>query len=145
MFALGRLSSSRLWPLANVAVLLPVLATWIVHVQLLPSVVAPVTSFVFVAVRSGAVTTTLSLKLLFASFDSVMLPFGSTVALPLLLGLAKVPIAEGVAVKVMSKLPPAASVIVPLLAVTLRSLLPIEPARLPVPPTPLWFVKLTDP
>src|SRR5258706_260066 len=106
MFVFGSVSASRAWPVAKLAAALPPFDTTIDQVQLLPSVVAPLTLFVFVAVRSGAVTVTLSLNVLFASFDSVTLPFGSTLALPPLRGLAKVPMAEGVAVKVRVMLPP---------------------------------------
>src|SRR5436305_1522509 len=122
MLLFGSVSASRAWPVAKLAAALPPLDTTTVHVQLLPSVVAPLTLFVLVAVRSGAVTVTLSLKLLFASFDSVTLPFGSTLALPPLLGLAKVPMALGVAVKVRVMLPPAGMTTLPPLAESLRSL-----------------------
>lgn len=87
-------------PVANVAPALPLLASVTVQVQLLPSVVAPATLFAIVAVRSGAVTVTVSLNELFASFDSLTTPAGSTDADPPLRGFANVPVADGVAVNV---------------------------------------------
>src|SRR5258706_79087 len=106
-----------------------------VQVQLLPSVVEPLTLSVLVAVRSGAVTVTESVKLLLLSLLSIALLFGSTMALAALRGLAKVPTALGVAVKTRSKLPPAAITTLPPLAVAVRSLLAITALMLAVPVT----------
>src|ERR1051325_9096795 len=106
MLALGRLSDTNVWPRENVASALPLLATWMVHVQLLPSVVVPLTLSLLIAVRSGAVTVTVSVKELLLSLPSLTLLLGATVALPPLRGLANVPTALGVAVKTRSKLPP---------------------------------------
>src|SRR5437899_1508046 len=114
MLALGRLSSTSVCALAKLAAALPALATWMVHVQLLPRVVEPLTLSLLVAVRSGAVTMTVSLKLLLLSLLSRTLLFGSTEALPGLRGLLNVPRALGVAVKTRSKLPPAARATGPL-------------------------------
>src|SRR5436309_2874579 len=123
MLLLGRWSSTRDWPLLKVAEALPVLATWMVQVQLLPSVVAPLTLSVLVAVRSGAVTVTVSVKVLLLSLLSVTTVPGSTAALPPLRGLAKVPMALGVAVNTRSKLPPTPITTLPPLAVAVRLLL----------------------
>src|ERR1051325_4090594 len=105
-----------------------------VHVQLLPRDVAPPTLSVLVAVRSGAVTTTVSLKVLLASLLSLTLLLGSTEALPPLRGLAKVPAVLGVAVKTRSKLPPTAMLTLPPLAVAVRLLLAMAAPMLPVTP-----------
>src|SRR5437660_1089360 len=103
MLLLGRLSSTSVWPVVKVAAALPLLATWMVHVQLLPRVVAPLTLSVLVAMRSGAVTVTASAKVLLLSLLSIMTLLGSTAALPPLRGLANVPAALGVAVNTRSK------------------------------------------
>ena len=50
---LGRLSSTIVWPTPKTALLVPTFATWSVHVQALPTVVAPLTLFVLRTVRSG--------------------------------------------------------------------------------------------
>src|SRR5438093_1166483 len=93
-----------------------------VHVQLPPSVVVPLTLSLLVAVRSGALTVTVSLKVLLLSLLSLTLLSGSTEATPRLRGLAKVPPAVGVAVNTRSKLPPTARLTAPL-AVAVRLLL----------------------
>src|SRR5437763_783261 len=123
MLLVGRLSNTNTWLAANVAGALPVLDTWIVQVQLLPRVVAWLTLSLFVAIRSGAVTVTESLKVLLLSLPSVMTLLGSTEAEPPLRGLAKVPVALGVAVNTRSKLPPPARTTLPPLAVAVRLLL----------------------
>ena len=53
MLLLGRLSNTIVWPLPKPALAVPPFATWSVHVQALPTVVAPVTLFVLTTVRSG--------------------------------------------------------------------------------------------
>src|SRR5947207_1570350 len=107
MLLLGRLSSTSVWPLAKLAEALPPLDTCTVQVQLLPRVVAWLTLSVLVAVRSGAVTVTVSVKVLLLSLPSVMTLFGSTEAKPPLRGLTKVSAALGVAVKDRVMKPPA--------------------------------------
>src|ERR1051325_1284816 len=115
-----------------------------VHVQGVPSVVAPLTLSVLVAVRSGAVTVTVSAKELFVSLASATLLLGSTEALPPLRGLTKVPMALGVAVKTRSKLPPPLMTTGPL-AVAARSLLLIAAPMLAKPVTLVALVTLTLP
>src|SRR5438876_12458448 len=106
MLLLGRLSPTIVWPALNAASALPPLMTWRVQVQLWPSVVAPATLLDLDMVKSGAVTVTESLKSLLFSLLSVTTSLGSTEAKPPERGLAKMPVVVGVAVKVMSKLPP---------------------------------------
>src|SRR5260370_694919 len=105
MLLLGRLSCTSVWPLLKVAGALPPLDTTTVHVHLLPSVVAWLTLSVLVAVRSGAITVTVSVKVLLLSLLSTTTLLGSTLAWPALRGLTKVPAALGVAVNTRSKLP----------------------------------------
>jgi hypothetical protein len=66
------------WPLVKVALAFPPLLTVIVQVKAMPCTAVPLTLFVLLAVRSTAVTVTVSEQVLLASFDSTMLPLGST-------------------------------------------------------------------
>src|SRR5215467_947116 len=92
------------WPMANVAAPLPVLATVIVQFQLLPRLSVPETLFALVAVRSGATTVTVLLQPLLVSSISTTLLLGSTEQLPPV-GLANVPTALGVAVNFTPNVP----------------------------------------
>ena len=53
MPVLGRLSRRIVWPGPKTALPVPTFATWSVQAQALPTVVAPLTSFVLRTVRSG--------------------------------------------------------------------------------------------
>src|SRR5262245_5366506 len=144
MLVLGRVSDTSVWPVVKVAEDVPLLATWIVHVQLLPSVVALLTLSVLVAVRSTAdVTVTESLKVLLVSLLSTTWLLGSTEALPPLRGLAKAPTPLGVAVKLRVMVPPTGITTLPPLAVAVSSLLLMLPATVPV--TPPAVVTVTEP
>src|SRR5919108_137979 len=123
MLVLGRLSSTSVLPLAKVAGPLPPLLTTMVQVQGVPRVVVWLTLSVLVALRSGAPTVTVSVKVLLASLLSGTTLLGSTEAKPLLRGLAKVPGALGVAVKDRVTEPPEGRTTLPPLAVAVRSLL----------------------
>src|SRR5437016_2846118 len=126
MLLFGRLSERIVCPVVNVAGALPLFAAVSVHVQKLPRVVAPPTLFDLVSVRSGAVTATESELVLLPSLLSMMLLFGSTLAVPPARGFASVPMALGVAVKVTSNDPPAPIVTGKPLAVQVRSFVVIE-------------------
>src|SRR5258708_26695537 len=78
----GRLSVRTVFPLAKLAPVVPLFATWIFHVQLLPSVVALLTVSVFTAVKSTEVTTTVSLHALLFSLPSTTTLAGSTMHTP---------------------------------------------------------------
>src|SRR5262249_7254384 len=105
MFVLGRLSLRMVWPELNVAGPLPVLLTVMAQVQEFPIVTVPLALFALVAVRSGAVTVTVSLHALLASLLSVMLLLGSTAQEPIARGLANVPVALGVALNCTPNVP----------------------------------------
>src|SRR5258708_13736701 len=90
----------------KLAAAFPPLATWTFQVQGVPSVVALLTLSVFTAVRSGAVTVTVSLHPLLPSLLSATTFPGSTAHTPPV-GFAKLPIAVGVAVTLTSHEPPA--------------------------------------
>jgi len=78
----GRLSVRTVFPLAKLAPVVPLLATWIFHVQGVPSVVALPTLSVFTAVRSTEVTVTVSLQeLLLLLLSTTTFP-GSTAHTP---------------------------------------------------------------
>src|SRR5262245_64448459 len=111
MFVSGRLSLRIVCPFVNVAAPDPVFAADTVQFQLFPSVVAPLTLFVFVAVRSGAVTVTESLHRLLPSSLSVMRVPGSAAQPPPARGLANEPTALGVAVNWAPNVPVLAAMI----------------------------------
>jgi hypothetical protein len=90
--------------LLKVAASLPPLLTVIVQVKAVPCTAVPLTLLVFVAVKSGAVTVTVSEQVLLASFDSTMFPLGSTWQIPPL-GLTSVVVELGVTLKLTVKLP----------------------------------------
>src|SRR5262245_15404388 len=97
MLVLGRLSLRMVWPELKTAGPFPVLATVTVQVQGIVATPLPLTLFVLVAVRSGAVTVTVLLHVLLPSLLSVLLLLGSTAQVPAARGLANVPMALGVA------------------------------------------------
>src|SRR5258708_10879476 len=107
MFVDGRLSVRIACPLVKFAGALPPLARWTFQVQLLPSTMAPLASLVLTAVRSGAVTVTVSVQVLLVSSLSVDTFDGSTLHTPAV-GFTKVPMAVGVARKLTSIDPAAA-------------------------------------
>src|SRR5713226_10642180 len=134
------------WPVLKVAALLPLLATVMVQVQLLPSVVAPLTLLVLVAVRSAPVTVTVSLQLLFPSLASRMLLLGSTEQEPLARGLANVPAALGVAVNCTLNVPVVAPMVTGApLAVHVRLLLAMLQLTLPLLVTLVTLTTLVAP
>src|SRR3989442_1076581 len=90
----------------------------------------PPTLLLFVAVRSGAMTVTVSLQALSVSLLSVTLLLGSTVQLPPV-GFTNVPTAVGLAVNVPSK-DPGACLVPPPLAVQVRTLLAMPQLIVPV-------------
>src|SRR5262245_3765356 len=146
MLLFGRLSLRIVCPLANVAAALPVFDTVSVQVQLFPRVVAPLTLFVLLIVRSGAVTVTLSLQELLPSSLSVTFATGSIEQEPPLRGLANAPMAEGVAVNCAPKVPTLAAIVTaPPLAVQVRLLLAMTQLMLPVPAIPLEATTLVVP
>src|SRR5260370_6737335 len=107
MFVDGRLSVSIVCPVVKFAGPLPPFARWTFQVQGVPSVVAPLTLSVLTAVRSGAVTVTVSVQVLLVSSISATTLAGSALHTPLV-GFTKVPIAVGVARKLTSMDPGAA-------------------------------------
>jgi len=136
MFVDGKKSVRIVCPLAKVATALPILARWTFHVQGTPEVPFPETLLLFVAVRSGAVTVTVSLHELLLLLLSVTTLLGSTMHAPPV-GFAKVPMAVGVAVKLTSNAPVLAATVtavpaehVSTLAVMLQFTVP------PMPPAP---------
>src|SRR5213592_1183822 len=66
----GRLSLRRVWPLLNAASELPWFLTRIVHVNRLPTTAEPETLFVFVAIRSGAMTLAVEVAVLLPGVSS---------------------------------------------------------------------------
>src|ERR1039457_2093220 len=105
----GRLSVRIVCPVAKGAAAFPVFATWTFQVQLLPSVVAWLTSSVLTAVRSGAVTVTVSVQvLLVSSLSETTLP-ASALQTPAV-GFTKLPAPVGVATKLTSNAPVVAAI-----------------------------------
>jgi len=128
-------------PLAKFAAAFPLLAKWIFQVQGLPWIPTPLTLLLFTAVRSGAVTVTVSLHALLLLLLSATTLLGSTAHAPPV-GFAKVPIAVGVAVKLTSNEPPAPIDDAPL-EEHVNVLLAI--AQLMVPVIPAAFDMLAEP
>jgi len=142
MFAVGRLSVRIVCPVVKVAVPLPPLARWIFQVHGVPRKVAPPTLSVLTAVRSGALTVTVSLQpLLVKSLSTGTCP-GFTAHTPPV-GFAYVPIAVGVARKLTSIDPGAAIETAPF-AVHVSVLLAIAQLILP-PPMPTGLDVLAAP
>src|ERR1039457_60330 len=140
----GRLSVRIVCPVVKFAGALPPLAKWTFQVQGVPRVVALVTLSVLTAVRSGALTTTVSEQALLVSSLSATKPLGSTKQLPPARGLIKDPVTEGVAVKVTSKDEAGAMVTDPPLAMQVRLLLTMLQAIVPVT-LPTMLPALADP
>src|SRR5258708_1759185 len=101
----GRLSPRIVWVLTKTAGPLPPLAICRVQVQPPPSAWLPPTLSLLLIVRSGCVTVTLLLQLLLASLFSDTTLLGSTAQAPPPRGLAKTPVALGVAVNSTSNAP----------------------------------------
>src|SRR5581483_8577770 len=140
----GRLSVMIVCPDWNVAGPLPPLLTVSVHLKLPPTAIAPFTSFVLLIARSGAFTITMfGGQLLFCSLVSDALLFGSTEHTPFVRGFVRLPAALGVTVNCAPKLPAAAIVTLPPLAVQVSVLLAIAQATVPV--MPLGLTTLTAP
>jgi hypothetical protein len=98
----GSVSVTIFSPLANVAPADPPFETVNVQVNAVPTIPASVVLFVFVTVKSAAfaVTVTVFEPVLLVSFPSVTRPSGSTVAV-----FARLPAAVGVALKLTVKFP----------------------------------------
>src|SRR5258708_6434577 len=142
MLVAGRLSVRIVCPVEKLAAAFPLFAKWTFQVQGVPSVVVWLTVSVLTAVRSGAVTVTVSLQVLLVSSVSVTRFPGSTLHTPPV-GFTKVPMAVGVARKLTSIDPAAAIVAVPPLAEHVSVLLVI--AQLMVPVMPTGFAVLAEP
>src|SRR5258708_36404640 len=128
----GRLSVRIVAPVRKLAAAAPVFATWTFQVQLLPSVVVLLTLSVFTAVRSGAVTVTVSVQvLLFSLLSETTLP-GSALQTPPV-GFTQLPAPVGVARKLTSNEPGAAIDTAPL-AEHVRVLLAMAQTMFPVIP-----------
>src|SRR2546428_178859 len=111
MFAFGRLSERIVWPTAKVAGALPPLLTVRVQLKGTPRTPLPLTSFVLAIVRSGAVTVTVLLAhALLPSLLSTITLLGSMEQVPAARGLAKVPMAVGVALNCTPKVPVVAAI-----------------------------------
>src|ERR1700729_3271330 len=132
----GRSSVRIVWPLANVAVPAPELATWICHVQSLPSTSVPLTLLVLTAVRSAATTLTVSLHALSVSLCSAITLAGSAAQTPPLLGLVKAPPMLGVALTTTESVPAVPIVTEPLAVHVSVSAAEIEQLTVPVVPLP---------
>src|SRR5689334_16037052 len=134
----------RVCPDWNVADPLPPLLTDSVHLKFPPKEIVPFTSLVLPIVRSGALTMTMFAgQLLFCSFVSVTLLFGSTEQTPSVRGLVSVPVTVGVTVNCAPKVPAAAMTTGPPLAVQVSVLLAIAQAIVPV--MPLGLITPTEP
>jgi len=129
----GRVSVRIVAFMAKFATAVPVFATWTFQVQGVPSVVALLTVSVFNAVRSGAETVTVSLHELLASLLSATTFAGSAAQTPPV-GFAKLVPPVGVATKLTSKEPPAASEAEPPVAGHASTLLVIVQVNVPVMP-----------
>ena len=146
MLVLGRLSLKMVWPELKTAGPFPVLGTAMDQVQGVETPVVPLTLFVLVAVRSGAVTVTVLLQALLLSLLSVTLLLGSTEQEPIARGLANVPIALGVALNCTPKAPVVAAITTdPPLAVQVRSELVMLQLIVPLPVIPLEPTMLVAP
>jgi hypothetical protein len=119
------------WPLVKVAAALPPLLTVIVQVKPMPCTAVPLTLLVFTAVKSGAVTVTVSEQVLLASFDSETRPLGSTWQIPPPVGLTSVVVELGVTLKLTVKLPLVPIVTEPPLAVQVSVLELMEQLTFP--------------
>src|SRR5258705_379826 len=143
MLVFGRASDRIVWPDANVAAALPLLATAMSHVKLPPSTVLPL--WVLVAVRFGAVTVTVSPQVLSFSLLSEMTLPESAEQPPAVAGFTKSPMAVGVPLNSAVNVPGAAMITVPPFAVQVSvKLLMLQP-MVPVPVIPLGLTTLTDP
>ena len=132
----GRSSVRIVWPPANVAVPAPELATWICHVQSLPSGSVPLTLLVLTAVRSAAATLTVSLHALSVSLCSAITLAASAAQAPPLRGLVKAPPMLGVALKTTESVPAVPIVTEPLAVYVSVSAAEIELLTVPVVPLP---------
>jgi len=142
MFVDGRLSVRTIAPVLKVAGAFPILARWTFQVHGTPDAPFPLTLLLFTAVRSGAVTTTVSLHELLLLLLSVTTFNGSTAHTPPV-GFAKLPIAVGVAVKLTSNTPVVAAMVTAVPAVHVSTLLVME--QFTVPPMPTAPDMLAEP